>query len=69
MNNKFGLMTIMRDKSALTLLARSLQPNSPQVMMEVVRLLAAICLVPPDGLLQIVEAITEAAEYRNLTER
>ena len=36
-------------KEALTLLARSINPTLPHVMLEAVKLMAAVCLVPPDG--------------------
>ena len=32
-----------------TLLARSISPTIPLVMLEAVKLMAAVCLVPPDG--------------------
>ena len=51
-------------KEALTLLARSMQPNLPHVMQEAVKLMAAICLVPPDGHEKTLEAITIAGEMK-----
>jgi diaphanous 2 len=55
-------------KEALTLLARSITPNLPHVMLEAVKLMAAVCLVPPDGHEKTLEAITIAGEIRG-TER
>ena len=49
MNNKVGLRNLFDHKEALTLLARSISPTIPLVMLEAVKLMAAVCLVPPDG--------------------
>ena len=64
MNNKVGLKDMFEHKEALTLLARSMQPNLPHVMQEAVKLMAAICLVPPDGHEKTLEAITIAGEMK-----
>ena len=64
MNNKVGLKDMFEHKEALTLLARSMQPNLPHVMQEAVKLMAAICIVPPDGHARTIEAITIASEMR-----
>ena len=42
-------MQIISHEEALTILSRSVDPRDPSSMLEAVRLLAAICLVPPDG--------------------
>jgi len=42
-------MAIIGHEEALTILARSVDPRDPASMLEAIRLLAAICLVPPDG--------------------
>ena len=68
MNNKVGLKDMFEHKEALTLLARSIMPNLPHVMLEAVKLMAAVCLVPPDGHEKTLEAITIAGEMRG-TER
>ena len=68
MNNKVGLKDMFEHKEALTLLARSITPNLPHVMLEAVKLMAAVCLVPPDGHEKTLEAITIAGEIRG-TER
>ena len=49
MNNKFGLMQMIGHEEALTILSRTVDPSDPNTMLEAVRLLAAICIVPPDG--------------------
>ena len=64
MNNKVGLKDMFEHKEALTLLARSMQPLLPHVMQEAVKLMAAICLVPPDGHEKTLEAITIAGEMK-----
>lgn len=65
MNNKVGLKDMFEHKEAMTLLARSMQPNLPFVMQEAVKLMAAICLVPPDGHEKTLEAITIAGEMKS----
>ncbi|ELU08897.1 hypothetical protein CAPTEDRAFT_225699 [Capitella teleta] len=62
MNNKYGLMAIISHEEALTILARSMDPRDPPSMLETVRLLAAICLVPPDGHDKALEGITMCGE-------
>merc|ERR1719219_2037373 len=64
MNNKVGLKAMFEHKEALTLLARSLNPTLPHVMLEAVKLMAAVCLVPPDGHEKTLEAITIAGEVK-----
>jgi diaphanous 2 len=64
MNNKVGLKNLFEHKEALTLLARSITPTLPMVMMEAVKLMAAVCLVPPDGHEKTLEAITIAGEVK-----
>lgn len=64
MNNKFGLMQIINHDEALTILSRTVDPSDPTTMLEAVRLLAAICLVPPDGHEKALEGITVCGEIR-----
>merc|ERR1719153_1325123 len=64
MNNKVGLKNLFEHKEALTLLARSITPTLPLVMLEAVKLMAAVCLVPPDGHEKTLEAITIAGEVK-----
>jgi len=42
-------MQMVGHEEALTILARSIDPRDPTCMLEAVKLMAAICLVPPDG--------------------
>ncbi|KAI0214816.1 diaphanous related formin [Lamellibrachia satsuma] len=64
MNNRFGLMAIIGHEEALTILARSVEPRDPASMLEAIRLLAAICLVPPDGHDKALEGVTICGEIR-----
>lgn len=64
MNNTVGLKQMFGQKEALTIVARSLDPSKPGVMFEAVKVLAAVCLIPPDGHEKAVEAITMAGELK-----
>ncbi|KAL5011351.1 hypothetical protein ScPMuIL_009902 [Solemya velum] len=64
MNNKFGLRLIIQHEEALTILSRTVDPTDPNTMLEAVRLLGAICLVPPDGHEKALEGITVCGEIR-----
>lgn len=68
MNNTVGLTQIFAQKEALPIIARSLDPSKPTVMLETVKVLAAVCLIPPNGHEKALEAITLSAECNN-TER
>ena len=46
---QFGLMEIINHEEAMTILARTIETMDLPTMLEAVRLVAAICLVPPDG--------------------
>merc|ERR1719458_1458964 len=61
---KRPLKNLFEHKEALTLLARSITPTLPLVMLEAVKLMAAVCLVPPDGHEKTLEAITIAGEVK-----
>ncbi|XP_049792914.1 protein diaphanous isoform X1 [Schistocerca nitens] len=62
MNNTVGLKQVFTHKEALAIIARSLDPRKPNVMLEAVKLLAAVCLVPPNGHDKVIEAITMRGE-------
>lgn len=68
MNNAVGLTQIFGQKEALPIIARSLEPLKPSVMLETVKVLAAVCLIPPNGHEKALEAITMSGEFNN-TER
>lgn len=65
-NNKVGLKKLFEHREALTLLARSFVPSLPNVMVEAVKLMAGICLVPPDGHERALEAITTSGELKGI---
>ena len=46
---QFGLKQILDHEEALTILSRTVDPADPPTMLEAVRLLAAVCLVQPNG--------------------
>lgn len=64
MNNRVGLQEVFRQNEALTMVARSLEASRPLVMMEALRILAAACLVLPDGHPKVLEAITINGELK-----
>ena len=48
-NSKFGLKLVLNHETALTILARAIDVKDEVTMLETVRLMAAVCLVPPVG--------------------
>ncbi|GFV84142.1 protein diaphanous [Trichonephila clavipes] len=62
MNNTVGLKQIFKHDNALNILARSIDPNLPVIMTDAVKLMAAMCLVPPNGHEKALEAITICGE-------
>ena len=50
----------------LNLALRSIIPDKPQVALEAVKLMAAVCLVPPDGHDATLAAITDAGDIKDL---
>ncbi|KAL8566717.1 hypothetical protein ACOMHN_050365 [Nucella lapillus] len=65
MNNKYGLKQMLDHEEALTILARAVDPFDPATMLEAIRLLAAMCFVPPSGHVKTLEGITVCGEIRN----
>lgn len=65
MNNTDGIKLVFDHKEALTMLARSLDPNKPNIMHQAVLMLAAVSLIPPLGHERILEAITIAGEMKS----
>lgn len=65
MNNTFGLKRILEHEEALTIMSRTVDPADHSTMLEAVRLLAAICLVPPNGHDKALEGITVCGEIRS----
>ncbi|XP_058886258.1 protein diaphanous homolog 3-like isoform X2 [Acipenser ruthenus] len=67
MNNKYGLERILGEEKSLSLLARAIEPRQPNMMTDVVKLLSAICIVGEENTFEkVLEAITTAAEHRNI---
>lgn len=70
MNNTTGIRQTFSQREALTILARSVDPSKPYAMLEAVKLLAAVCLIPPisgsgkDGHEKALEAITMSGELK-----
>ncbi|ESO00975.1 hypothetical protein HELRODRAFT_192510 [Helobdella robusta] len=63
-NNKYGLMQLIKHDEALVLLCRCVDVRDAPSMLEAVKLIAAISLVPPDGLDKVLEAISICGELR-----
>ena len=57
-------MKLFEHRIALSFLARSLVPSLPTVMVETVKILTSISLVPPDGHERVLEAITCSAQLK-----
>lgn len=62
MNNKYGLNMMLKSEDGLLLMARSMDPGYTNMMADVVKVMAAVCLVKHDKAL---EAITECGEVEN----
>lgn len=65
MNSTVGLKQIFGQNEALTVIAQSLDIQKPSVMLEAVKVLAAVSLIPPDGHERTLEAITLSADIEN----
>uniref|UniRef100_A0A8C7L1Y7 Diaphanous related formin 1 n=1 Tax=Oncorhynchus kisutch TaxID=8019 RepID=A0A8C7L1Y7_ONCKI len=68
MNNKYGLKTMLTSAEGIPLLVRAINPRVPHMMVDVVKLLSAICILEhPDNLHErVLEAITEEAEKQDI---
>ncbi|XP_066905868.1 protein diaphanous-like, partial [Halyomorpha halys] len=66
MNNTVGLKEVFQQNEALVMVARSLEATRPLIMLEAVKILAAVCLVPPDGHGKVLEAITINGELKEI---
>ncbi|XP_033646273.1 protein diaphanous homolog 2-like [Asterias rubens] len=64
MNNKYGIQMVFSKEGALSTVAGTLDPHHEQIMMETVRLLAAVCLYP-GGHEKVLAALTDVAEFRS----
>lgn len=65
MNNTYGLQEVIKQNEALTMVARSVDSRNEDVMLEAVKILAAVCLVPPDGHSKVLEAISMNGELKD----
>ena len=63
MNNTVGMKEMLAHHEALTIVARSLEPNKPSVMCEAVKLLGAVCLIDSNSHKKILDAITMNSEF------
>lgn len=51
MNNKYGLKAMLTSAEGIPLLVRAINPRVPHMMVDVVKLLSAICILEhPDNL-------------------
>ncbi|KAJ8015354.1 hypothetical protein DPEC_G00025260 [Dallia pectoralis] len=68
MNNKHGLMAMLTSVEGIPLLVRAINPRVPHMMVDVVKLLSAICIVDHTDKLheRVLEAITEEAEKQEV---
>ncbi|KAM6224258.1 protein diaphanous homolog 1-like [Rhynchocyon petersi] len=64
MNNKFGIKTMLETEEGILLLARAMDPAVPNMMIDAVKLLSALCILPqPEDMNErVLEAMTERAE-------
>ncbi|XP_073212264.1 protein diaphanous homolog 1 isoform X2 [Lepidochelys kempii] len=64
MNNKFGIKTMLETEEGILLLVRAVDPKVPSMMIDAVKLLSALCILPqPEDMHErVLEALTERAE-------
>uniref|UniRef100_A0A8D2LK38 Diaphanous related formin 1 n=1 Tax=Varanus komodoensis TaxID=61221 RepID=A0A8D2LK38_VARKO len=64
MNNKFGIKTMLETEEGVLLLARAVDPRVPSMMIDAIKLLSALCILPQpvDMHEQVLGALTERAE-------
>ncbi|NWX93590.1 DIAP1 protein, partial [Nothoprocta pentlandii] len=63
MNNKFGIKTMLDTDEGILLLARAVDPKVPSMMIDAVKLLSALCILPqPESMYRVLEALTVRAE-------
>ncbi|KAJ7338058.1 hypothetical protein JRQ81_010585 [Phrynocephalus forsythii] len=64
MNNKFGIKTMLETEEGILLLARAVDPKVPSMMIDALKLLSALCILPQpvDMYEQVLGALTERAE-------
>ncbi|ETE59833.1 Protein diaphanous-like 1, partial [Ophiophagus hannah] len=64
MNNKFGIKTMLETDDGILLLAKAVDPKLPTMMIDAIKLLSALCILPQpvDMHEQVLGALTERAE-------
>ncbi|XP_018426021.1 PREDICTED: protein diaphanous homolog 1 [Nanorana parkeri] len=64
MNNNFGIKTVLGTDDGIRLLARAVDPSVPAMMIDALKLLSALCILPqPEDMHErVLEALTERAE-------
>ncbi|XP_063154709.1 protein diaphanous homolog 1 [Candoia aspera] len=64
MNNKFGIKTMLETDEGILLLAKAVDPKVPTMMIDAIKLLSALCILPQpvDMHEQVLGALTERAE-------
>ncbi|XP_050819408.1 protein diaphanous homolog 1 [Gopherus flavomarginatus] len=64
MNNKFGIKTMLETEEGILLLVRAVDPKLPSMMIDAVKLLSALCILPqPEDMHErVLGALTERAE-------
>jgi hypothetical protein len=58
MNNRHGLQAVLAHRTVMRVLARALASPNERTLVDVLKLMAAVCLVPPDGHRLALEAMT-----------
>ncbi|XP_052005619.1 protein diaphanous homolog 1-like isoform X2 [Xyrauchen texanus] len=68
MNNKHGLKSMLTSAEGIPLLVKSINPKVPHMMVDVVKLLSAICIFehPDNTHERVLECITEQAEEQDI---
>ncbi|CAG0878556.1 unnamed protein product, partial [Darwinula stevensoni] len=69
MNNRIGLKQMYDTKDAFAILASSIDPTHPQVMLEAVKLIAAVCIANKEGFEHALRAITISSEHESRDQR
>ncbi|XP_073068650.1 protein diaphanous homolog 3 isoform X5 [Manis javanica] len=63
----YGLKRIMSEERSLSLLAKAIDPEHPNMMTDVVKLLSAVCIVGEENILEeVLEALTSTGEERKI---
>ncbi|OCT87865.1 hypothetical protein XELAEV_18021567mg [Xenopus laevis] len=68
MNNNFGIKTMLGTEDGILLLARAVDRSVPAMMIDSLKLLSALCILPqPEDMHeQVLEALTERAEMEEM---